>query len=294
MASKSRPTTEAPPSGPGRLEQGQERPHQRLERVGRDLQGDRDVVPAGRRGCRRPPRHAAGAKPMAWSRPSSRPQRAASSLAGRGQLLGLGGRRSRARRPARGSLRAVRRVSESPRPAPESTTSAPSSWARRATREGQRGVGQDAGHQDALAVEQSHGRARLRQRRQPGAGPGRRRRRVPWPADRLCHSWAMHVGILGGTGPAGRGLAVRLSAAGVRRSPSGRARPHAGEEVAAGLRDAWAERLAGPVDRGRQRRGGRLRAGGGGHPVGRRGAHGPARWPRTSPARWSSRWPTPW
>ena len=78
------------------------------------------------------PRQSGGAKPMACSRPSSRPQRVRQVGRGRRQLLG--------RRDVDlehvglpGSLRAVRRVSDSARPAPERTISAPSSWARRAT-----------------------------------------------------------------------------------------------------------------------------------------------------------------
>jgi len=40
--------------------------------------------------------------------------------------------------------------------------------------------------------------------------------RSPMWFARLCDSGGMHVGILGGTGPAGRGLAVRLAASGVQ------------------------------------------------------------------------------
>ena len=58
--------------------------------------------------------------------------------------------------------------------------------------EGQRGVGEDAGDEKPLAVEESH------------------------CARRLCEGRGVHVGILGGTGPAGRGVAVRLADAGVR------------------------------------------------------------------------------
>lgn len=51
----------------------------------------------------------------------------------------------------------------------------------------------------------------------------------------------MHVGILGGTGPLGRGLAVRLAAAGltvtVGSRDAGRAR-----EIAAGIASAWPDR----------------------------------------------------
>ncbi len=56
----------------------------------------------------------------------------------------------------------------------------------------------------------------------------------------------MHVGIIGGTGPAGRGLALRLSAAGVAVTVGSRQAAR-GEEVAEGLRAAWAPRLGGEV-----------------------------------------------
>ena len=56
-----------------------------------------------------------------------------------------------------GSLRAVRRVSESARPAPERTISAPSSLGQAGHAEGQGGVGEDAGDEDPLAVEDAHG-----------------------------------------------------------------------------------------------------------------------------------------
>ena len=39
--------------------------------------------------------------------------------------------------------------------------------------------------------------------------------RPPPPTSSVCDSWGVHVGILGGTGPAGRGVAVRLAQAGV-------------------------------------------------------------------------------
>lgn len=54
----------------------------------------------------------------------------------------------------------------------------------------------------------------------------------------------MHVGILGGTGPAGRGLAVRLSAAGVDVTVGSRDEARAGQ-VAADLAGRWGDRLAG-------------------------------------------------
>ena len=103
----------------------------------------------------------------------------------------------------------------------------------------------------------------------------------------------MHVGILGGTGPAGRGLAVRLSAAGVA--------------VTVGSRDAAAGRRGG-------RRGARALAGASGSAVdsGRDNAGAAAAdlvvvatpWDGAVAtvrpladalaARWSSPWPTRW
>ena len=56
----------------------------------------------------------------------------------------------------------------------------------------------------------------------------------------------MDVGILGGTGPAGRGLAVRLSAAGVAVTIGSRD-PARAAGVAADLSAAWGGRLTAPV-----------------------------------------------
>ncbi len=52
----------------------------------------------------------------------------------------------------------------------------------------------------------------------------------------------MRIGILGGTGPAGRGLAVRLAAAGVDEVVIGSRDAERAAGVAAGLVDAWPER----------------------------------------------------
>jgi 8-hydroxy-5-deazaflavin:NADPH oxidoreductase len=52
---------------------------------------------------------------------------------------------------------------------------------------------------------------------------------------------AMHVGILGGTGPAGRGLGCRLAAAGVRVTLGSREKERA-EGIAAELVSAWPDR----------------------------------------------------
>lgn len=57
----------------------------------------------------------------------------------------------------------------------------------------------------------------------------------------MCKGRGMRIGILGGTGPAGRGVAARLAAAGnevvIGSRDSGRA-----EEVATRVRDAWPDR----------------------------------------------------
>jgi len=57
----------------------------------------------------------------------------------------------------------------------------------------------------------------------------------------------MHVGILGGTGPAGRGLAVRLAAAGVEVRIGSRD-PARADQTAADLTETWAGRLGGSID----------------------------------------------
>jgi NADPH-dependent F420 reductase len=59
----------------------------------------------------------------------------------------------------------------------------------------------------------------------------------------------MQVGIVGGTGPAGRGLTVRLSAAGVTVVVGSRESAR-GEQVAAELRDRWGARLSGALEGG--------------------------------------------
>ena len=101
------------------------------------------------------PRQSGGANPIACRTPSSRSQRAASALPAAASCSGDVTSISSTSASV-GSLRAVRRVSDSARPAPESTISAPSSWAEPRHREGQRRVGQHAGDQEPLAVEESH------------------------------------------------------------------------------------------------------------------------------------------
>ncbi len=63
----------------------------------------------------------------------------------------------------------------------------------------------------------------------------------------MCKGWVMRIGILGGTGPAGRGLAVRLAAAG-EEPVIGSRDPDRAAAVAAALVEAWPEhdlRIAG-------------------------------------------------
>ena len=102
-----------------------------------------------------------------------------------------------------GNLRAVRLVRLSPRPAPVSTRSAPSSRATRGDHVRQRCVGQHPGDDDVLAVEEPH-RTNVALR------------------DGYARLDAMRIGILGGTGPAGSGLPPASPASATRRS-SGRA-----------------------------------------------------------------------
>src|SRR5580692_11998959 len=137
------------------------------------------------------PRQSGGAKPMAWRIPSRRGQRSATACPAAANCSGEVTSISRTSGSV-GSLRAVRWVRLRARPAPESTISAPSSWASLAT---------------AKAREASV-RTPVIRNRLPS--------RSPTGPVRLCEGVAMNVGILGGTGPAGRGVAVRLAEAGIR------------------------------------------------------------------------------
>ena len=74
-------------------------------------------------------------------------------------------------------------------------------------------------------------------------GPGVR---VGVPGGALCHSGAMDLGILGGTGPAGRGLALRLAAAGMAVGLGSRD-PDRAAQVAAEAVAKWPGRLTGSV-----------------------------------------------
>ncbi len=110
--------------------------------------------------------------------------------------------------------------------------------------EGQRGVGQHPGDENPFTLEQSHQRVRLSSRpvRAGTAWCGRVGR--------------MRIGILGGTGPAGRGLAVRLAAAGDEVVIGSRDAERA-RTVADGLVAAWPDRPLrgrGGLERGGGRR----------------------------------------
>ena len=194
---------------------------------------------------------------MAWSRPSRRPQRAARSSAAAASCSGAVTSIS-STSGGSGSLRAVRRVSDRPRPAPDSTISAPSSWASRAT---------------AKAREASVRTPVIRMRlpsRSPTAPDHRVRPECRSP-DAVCKGMAVHVGILGGTARR-RGLALRLAAAGVAGHASARATRNGRQRWPA--RSGRAGRPAAchvgaPPTRPPPQR----RRGGRGHPVGSGRAH---------------------
>jgi NADPH-dependent F420 reductase len=58
----------------------------------------------------------------------------------------------------------------------------------------------------------------------------------------LCEALGMHIGVLGGTGPAGRGIATRLAASGHRVTLGSRDRERAAEVVDE-LRERWGDQL---------------------------------------------------
>lgn len=59
----------------------------------------------------------------------------------------------------------------------------------------------------------------------------------------------MRIGILGGTGPAGRALAARLADVGIEVVIGSRSAER-GEEICAGLREKWADRNFAPINGG--------------------------------------------
>ena len=69
----------------------------------------------------------------------------------------------------------------------------------------------------------------------------RRGRGSRGPRRRVCKARAMDIGILGGTGPAGKALAARLASVGMSVSIGSRSTER-GEEIAAQLREKWAAR----------------------------------------------------
>ena len=78
------------------------------------------------------PRQTSGANPMAWSAPSTRPQ-VSDSRWRSASVCSRDVTSNSSTSVGFGNLRAVRSVRRRPLPAPVSTTSAPSSWASRAT-----------------------------------------------------------------------------------------------------------------------------------------------------------------
>ena len=59
----------------------------------------------------------------------------------------------------------------------------------------------------------------------------------------MCEAAGMHIGVLGGTGPAGRGIGTRLAATGHRVTLGSRERARA-EQVVEELRAQWGDRVA--------------------------------------------------
>ena len=137
------------------------------------------------------PRQSGGAKPMACSNPSRRSHRSASAAPAACQLLGRGD----VDLEHFGLAGKLSGRSLGQRQGPTGTGEddlGPFLLGQLGHGEGQRGIGEHAGDEESLAIEESH------------------------CARRLCESRGVHVGIIGGTGPAGRGVAVRLAQAGVR------------------------------------------------------------------------------
>src|ERR1700722_9120812 len=173
----------------GRLEQREKGLDQGLERVGRDVDRRRDVAPVG---GEHPAAQAVGrceadgvqqavqAVPAGGEGSTRRPQ-----LFGRRDVdledLGLAGELARGAPSEREGAPRAREHDVRPL------------LLRQAGHgESQRGVGEDAGDEQPLAVEESH------------------------CARRLCEGRGVHVGLLGGPVPTVRGAAVRLAVAGIR------------------------------------------------------------------------------
>ena len=99
--------------------------------------------------------------------------------------------------------------------------------------ERERGVGEDAGDEDALAVEEGHGPETATLTAAVTAGG-----RTPCIRDRAATVSPMRIGILGGTGPAGSALAARLASVGFETVIGSRSRYRA-LEVVDGLKAQW-------------------------------------------------------
>ena len=233
-----------PAVGAGGREQGTERLDQGLQGVRGDVQGDLDLIPVGpedvapealRRGV------PDGVEQSVESVPPFR-ELAAAVASWSGRVTSIS---STSAGP--GSFRAVRRVRESPRPAPLSTTSAPSCWAERATAKAR-----EASVSTPVTRMRFPSRSPMRARVLPVRCREAHRRfpavRATWDDRVAPHGgaggvhkvWPMQIGILGGTGPAGRGLAVRLAAAGDEIVIGSRDAERAAR-VAADLVAAWPE-----------------------------------------------------
>ena len=150
---------------------------------------------------------------MAWSTPSTWPHFAATASRTSGPCSGTVTSNSNTSMPSP-SLRAVRWVSDNARPAPVSTISAPSSSAILAT----------PNASDASVITPvitiflpSSSPMPGNLARHPPIAP---RHVVTFGTAlgvemrSMCHAVAMRIGILGGTGPAGSGLAARLASIG--------------------------------------------------------------------------------
>ena len=160
MASKSRPTTEAPPSRPAASSRREEGVDEGLERVGGDVERHGDVVPPGGEHAAAEAvggREADGVEKAVQTVPAGRQR-----LAGGAQLLGrgdvdlqdfglpgqlAGGAPGEAERPSR----------------PREDDLGALLLGQAGHREGQRRIGEDARDQKPLAVQESHcARERMR------------------------------------------------------------------------------------------------------------------------------------
>ena len=172
---------------------------ERLERVGRDLQRHRHVRPMSRRGsCR--PGTTAGAKPIAWSTPSTRPHLSASAARTASRCSGTVTSSSRTRR-RRGSLRAVRSVERQAAAGAREHDLGALLLRELCDAERERRVREHARDHDALAVEKTHGACD----RRCGGRTFNQPAQVRSPDVPSCTAAPMRIGILGGTGPAGSG-----------------------------------------------------------------------------------------